>query len=95
MIIEESSVAARATRGGEAEVANLGIGTSKFFVGPRKVESLHSSFAVHTDVCHNESPAPAENGAGLCRTSGCLTKVIKLWPPAGGADFEGPAKCTD
>ena len=88
MIIEESSVAARATRGGEAEPANLGIGASKIFVGPRKVESLHSSFAVHTAVCHNEPPAPTENIAGSFRTSGRFTKVIKLWPPAGGADSE-------
>ena len=88
MIIEESSVAARATRGGEAEVTNLVIGASHILVRPRKIESLHSSFAVHTAVCHNDLPAPAENGAGFCRTSGRLTKVINLWPPAGGADSE-------
>ena len=52
------------------------------------MKSLHSSLAVHTAVCHNDPPAPAENGAGFCRTSGRLTKVINLWPPAGGADSE-------
>ena len=88
MAMEESSVAARTTRGGEAEVANLVIGASNILVGPRKIESLHSSLAVHTAMCHDDPPGPAENGAGLWRTSGRLTKVIKLWPLAGGAVSE-------
>ena len=88
MSIEEASVAEWATSGGEAEVTNLVIGASHIIVGPRKIESLHSSLAVHTAMCHDDPPGPAENGAGLWRTSGRLTEVIKLWPLAGGADSE-------
>ena len=95
MGIEEASIAEWATSGGEAEVTNLVIGASHILVGPPKIESLHSSLAIHTNMGRNDPTAPAENLASFCATSGRLTKVINLWPPSGSADFESQTKSTD